>query len=129
MQQLTESYIEASSQALSDNELLASQNIGIKEMFSKEQLTSHRERLRGHFQELSLFDREYATHLVAHGSINDLLMRNAAIQIMTQGRNMLVGAVKNYESSVTEFEGQLKFRVNITVALVAIVISIIGLAS
>lgn len=128
MQNLTDNYIRTSSEVLSDNELLASQSLGVKEMFSKSIITSHKDKLRSYFQKLADYDQEYATYLVAHGSINDLLMRNAAIQIMTQGRSMLVGAVKNYESSLVEFEGQLKFRVNITIALIAIVVSVVGLA-
>ena len=129
MQHLTENYIQESSIILTDNESLASQSIGIKEMFSQTLVAEHRKKLRCHFQKLSELDREYAAFLVPHGTINELLMRNSAVQIMTQGRNMLVGAVKNYESSLNEFEGQLKFRVNITIALFAIVISMVGLAA
>lgn len=126
MEELKKSYIESASSVLSDNEDLASASITFKEMFTKSVVSSNKEKLRKHFEILSDLDKKYVKNLTTNGTINDLLIRNAKIQILAESRNMLVSAIKNYESSLTEYEGQVKFRLNITIALIAIIVSIIG---
>jgi hypothetical protein len=126
MEKLKKQFIELASAVLKDNEELASCSITFKKMLDKKIVSSHKKKLREHFKALSGIDEQYVEYLNPNGSINDLQMKNAKLQILTLSRNMLVNAIKNYESSLTEFEGQVNFRLNITIAVIAIVISIVG---
>ena len=126
MEELKNKFIEISSEVLTDNGGLASSSLTFREIFNQETLNSHKTKLHAYFETLSDLDEEYAKHLSTSGTINDLLMKNAKVQILSLSRTMLVGAIKNYESSLSEFEGQVKFRLNTTIAVVAIVVSVIG---
>ena len=126
MQQQVDSYIQRSSEVLQDNETLASSPMTMIETFRQTALASHKSKLREHFERLAELDGDYTRFLVAHGTINELQMRSAALQIAGQARGMLVGAIKNYESSIEQREGHLKFRLNVTIAIATIVVTLIG---
>jgi hypothetical protein len=126
VQQQIHSYVQRSSEVLQDNGALAATPMTLAETFKQTAVTEHKSRLRGHFEKLAELDEEYTRFLVAHGSINELQMRSAALQIAGQARGMLVGAVKNYESSIEQREGHLKFRLNVTIGVIAIVVTLMG---
>jgi hypothetical protein len=127
METLKTKFISNADYVLKDNEALSSESISIKEMFTKSIVNAHNEKVRSHFETLSELDIEYGKFLNTKGTINDLLVANAKVQILSLARSMFVGSIKNYESSLTEFKGQVQFRLNVTIAIFAIVVSMIGI--
>ncbi|RJG09742.1 hypothetical protein D3879_16880 [Pseudomonas cavernicola] len=125
MEDLIKNYTASASIVLQDNEALAAASSGLREIFSRSVINEHKEKVRNHFQILLKLDEQYTKHLSPQGTINELSMKSAQIQILSQARSMFVGAIKNYESSLTELEGQFQFKVSTTLAIVAILISIL----
>lgn len=127
MVELKNKFIGASEAIIVDNKALAKASIGFREMFCKRVVGEHKTKVQAHFEKLVELDRYYASFLNTGGALNDLLMRNAQVQILTLGRSMVTGALKDYESSLTEFEGQVQFRLNVTLSVVALLVSLVGL--
>lgn len=129
METLKNQFIALSSQIISDNKALAKEKIGFLEMFQKKVVGAHKKKIDEHFHTLAELDHRYAGFLRPQGSINELLMLNAQIQILTLSRSMATGALKNYEASITGFEGQLQFRLSVTLAVIALVVSIVSVGA
>lgn len=129
MEALKNEFIATSKAIIADNKILARASIGFREMFSKRVVALHKNKIQAHFEEFDKLDRRYADFLNTGGVLNDLLMRNAKVQVLTWARAMVTGALKDYESTLMEFEGQVQFRLNVTLSVVALVVSLVATAA
>lgn len=126
MEDVKRDFIKAAKSVTEDNALLAKATLGVVEMLYKKSTAEHKLKIEQHFQILIEIDDRYANLLNAGGALNDISLRNAQIQIVTFARSMFVGAILDYGSSITAYEGQVQFRINTVMALVALVVSILG---
>jgi len=128
LETLKTNFISNAGYVLADNKELALAAISFKEMFGKAIVEEHDKKLMTHFDKLLELDLEYGTTLnrSGKGTYNEIQIGAAKLQILSQSRAMLVDAIAGYGNTLIEYKGQVKFRLNVTIALMALLVSVVG---
>ncbi|HAS6327681.1 hypothetical protein ABRZ80_22625 [Vibrio vulnificus] len=121
-------YITKSKDILDATEILSKQSYGFKEIFSNEQLKKAKAKLPEYYSWLREYDDAYTSLLSMEGALPDLNMRNAKVSIMERARNVYVLSLQGYEKELANIESSTNFKLSTGIALIAVLVSLVGVA-
>ena len=120
-------YITRSKQIIDATESMAKDSYGIIEQFKRNKVTKYKEKLTEYYNWLREYDAVYSAHLSISGTINELQIKQSQAIIVEQARNLFISSLRNYENEISNIENSLNFRLTTGIAIIAMVISVLGL--
>jgi len=128
MNDLINQYIALSEEVISQNNTMVTDNFNFIDSITRIKLNTYKNALPEYFKKLKELDEMYSSSFKATGAINDLNYLNAQLSIVAHSREMATSSLSNFETAISNTEDSLKFRLTISLAITAIVISIISMA-
>ncbi len=128
LEEAKNSYIESSRTIFDATERLSSESYGIAEIFSKTKLKQGKAKLKGYYAWLKEYDEAYTENLTLGGTIGDLNMKNAKLSVVERSRSVFLSSLNGYEKELSNIEASTNFKLSTGIAIVAIVISMFGVA-
>ncbi|MBJ7555332.1 hypothetical protein [Marinomonas spartinae] len=127
-------YVKGAKSVNEASRTLATSERRLLSMFPKKIITDAQLSLTDFYTSLENADKIYTAQLKliksvsrAHGG-NDAVDRLASQSIVVaNARQVFVKSLSNFESNIANIENTLNFRINTTIALFAIVVSVIGI--
>ena len=125
MESIKNQYIQSAKKIIDANEKMACDSFKFIEMFRRKNLRKYKGNLSDYYNWLREYDDEYSQFITTDGTINDLNFKLAKINIASKAREIFIVSLGNYEKELSNIEGNLNFLLSTSIALVAIVISIL----
>lgn len=121
-------YISRSNQIIEATKVLSKDSYGIKDIFIKSKLLKAKQELEKYYGWLNEYDEAYTENLILGGAIPDLNMRNAKLSVVEKARGLFVSSLSSYEKELSNIEASINFKISTTIAFLAFLISVIGVA-
>ena len=119
-------YIIGSREIIDANELMAKDSYGVADMITRKKINGYKSKLGNYYDWLREYDEAYSESLSINGTVNDLQMKQTKAAIAGQARSLFVASLRGYESEIRNVEASLNFRLTTSIAIIAIVTSVIG---
>jgi len=126
MDELVNNYVKLCDKVTNQNLSLATNSFGLYVVFTRRKMTIYRDKLPGYYEEMKSLDVIYSNKFQITGALNDLNYLSSQLAIVSRAREMAISALSNYEKELSNIESALNFRLTTTIAVTAIVISIIS---
>ncbi|MGX5915104.1 hypothetical protein ACR0ST_10265 [Aliidiomarina sp. Khilg15.8] len=128
LEEAKNSYIKRSREIFDETERLSSESYGIAEIFTKSKLMQGKAKLKDYYACLKECDEAYAQFFTLGGAIGDLNMKNAKLAVVERSRSVFLSSLNGYERELSNIEASTNFKLSTGIAIVAVVISMFGLA-
>lgn len=127
LDEVKDSYIAGSQKIVDASEELANDSFGFIEIFSKKKLKIHQGKVSKFYGWLREYDAKFSGRLSTQGGISTMQMRQAQVAIVSEARSLFVSSLSAFERELSDKEQTVNFRLSTTIALVAIVVSVVGI--
>lgn len=128
LEDIKNSYIERSQEIFDATEKLSTDSYGFIEVFTQKKLKLGKADLKDYYIWLKEYDEAYTKNLTLNGTIGDLNMKNAKLNIIERSRAVFLSSLNGYERELSNIEASTNFKLSTGIAITAIVISIAGIA-
>lgn len=121
-------YARSSTKILDSTKTLATDSYGMLEVFTGAKIGNAKKQLIDYYTTLGKLDDAYSECLQMTGSLNDLMMKNAKLATIERSRVIFMHSLDCFQRELSNVETSLNFKISTTMALVAIIFSIVGIS-
>ena len=118
-------YISYSRNIIDANEEMAKDRYGISEMFTRSKLSKYKNKLGEYYTWLRECDDVYSASLAPSTNVNDARLQQSTLDVVEKARAMFIFSLNSYEKELSNVEGNMNFRLTTSIAILAIIISIV----
>lgn len=120
-------YAEKSQMILEATREVATDSYGFLQIFTKTKLSRAKLKLNEYYDWLTKYDEVYSKNLITVGTRADVTVKDLSLKMVDRSRELFISSLRGYENELSNVESSLNFQLTTSIALLAILFSVIGL--